>query len=75
MVAGTVVHFQRVMMMDFDQAAKAMRDEEMATEMEEASISPPTAACGSMGSAWRTGRASTVQRAVAIPRLPAIPSK
>jgi hypothetical protein len=28
-VAGAVAHFQRAMMMDIDQAAKAMRDEEM----------------------------------------------
>jgi hypothetical protein len=28
-VAGAVAHFQRAMMMDVDQAAKAMRDEEM----------------------------------------------
>jgi hypothetical protein len=30
-----VAHFQRAMMMDIDQAAKAMRDEEMAQEIED----------------------------------------
>jgi len=30
-----VAHFQRAMMMDVDQAAKAMRDEEMAAEIED----------------------------------------
>src|SRR5690348_14145685 len=35
MVAGTVAHFQRVMMMDVDQAAKAMRDEEIEAEIED----------------------------------------
>jgi hypothetical protein len=34
-VAGTVAHFQRAMMMDVDQAAKAMRDEEMMAEIED----------------------------------------
>jgi hypothetical protein len=34
-VAGAVAHFQRAMMMDVDQAAKAMRDEEMLTEIED----------------------------------------
>jgi hypothetical protein len=33
-VAGAVAHFQRAMMMDVDQAAKAMRDEEMLAEIE-----------------------------------------
>jgi hypothetical protein len=32
---GAVAHFQRAMMMDIDQAAKAMRDEEMLQEMED----------------------------------------
>jgi hypothetical protein len=32
-VAGTVAHFRRAMMMDIDQAAKAMRDEEMQAEI------------------------------------------
>ena len=43
-VAGAVAHFQRAMMMDVDQAAKAMRDEEMLAEIEDfskASISRP----------------------------------
>jgi hypothetical protein len=30
-----VAHFQRAMMMDVDQAAKAMRDEEMLAEIED----------------------------------------
>jgi len=34
-VAGAVAHFQRAMMMDVDQAAKAMRDEEMLEEIED----------------------------------------
>jgi hypothetical protein len=34
-VAGAVAHFQRAMMMDVDQAAKAMRDEEMNAEIED----------------------------------------
>jgi hypothetical protein len=34
-VAGPVAHFQRAMMMDIDQAAKAMRDEEMQAEIED----------------------------------------
>jgi hypothetical protein len=34
-VAGAVAHFQLAMMMDVDQAAKAMRDEEMAAEIED----------------------------------------
>jgi hypothetical protein len=34
-VAGAVAHFQRTMMMDVDQAAKAMRDEEMLAEIED----------------------------------------
>jgi len=33
--AGAVAHFQRAMMMDVDQAAKAMRDEEMLAEIED----------------------------------------
>ena len=32
---GAVAHFQRAMMMDVDQAAKAMRDEEMLAEIED----------------------------------------
>jgi hypothetical protein len=34
-VAVAVAHFQRAMMMDVDQAAKAMRDEEMLAEIED----------------------------------------
>ena len=34
-IAGAVAHFQRAMMMDVDQAAKAMRDEEMLAEIED----------------------------------------
>jgi hypothetical protein len=34
-VAGAVAHFQRAMMMDVDQAAKAMRDEETQAEIED----------------------------------------
>jgi hypothetical protein len=34
-VAGAVTHFQRAMMMDIDQAAKAMREEEMNAEIED----------------------------------------
>jgi hypothetical protein len=34
-VAGAVAHFQPAMMMDVDQAAKAMRDEEMLAEIED----------------------------------------
>jgi hypothetical protein len=34
-VAGTIAHFQRAMMMDVDQAAKAMRDEEMLAEIKD----------------------------------------
>jgi hypothetical protein len=34
-VAGALAHFQRAMMMDVDKAAKAMRDEEMAAEIED----------------------------------------
>jgi hypothetical protein len=34
-VAGAVADFQRAMMMDVDQAAKAMRDEEMLAEIED----------------------------------------
>ena len=34
-VAVAVAHFQRAMMMDIDQAAKAMRDEEMLAEIED----------------------------------------
>jgi hypothetical protein len=33
--AGAVTHFQRAMMMDVDQAAKAMRNEEMLAEIED----------------------------------------
>jgi hypothetical protein len=36
-VAGAVAHFQRAMMMDVDQAAKAMRDAEMEAEIEDSS--------------------------------------
>jgi hypothetical protein len=32
---GAVAHFQRAMMMDIDQAARAMRDEEMQAEIED----------------------------------------
>jgi hypothetical protein len=62
MVAGTVAHFQRAMVMDADQAAKATRDEEMAAEIEdllEGFISRPTAACGSMASGSLPGHPST----------------
>ncbi len=55
-LAGAVVPFQRAMMMDVDQAAKAMKEAEIEAEVEDfpkASISPPTAACGSIGSGWR----------------------
>jgi len=34
-VAGAVAHFQRAMMMDVDQAAKAMRDGETQAEIED----------------------------------------
>jgi hypothetical protein len=34
-VAGAVAHFQRAMMMDVDQATKAMRDEEIEAEIED----------------------------------------
>jgi len=34
-VSGAVAHFQRAMMMDVDQSAKAMRDEEMLAEIED----------------------------------------
>jgi hypothetical protein len=34
-VAGAVAHFQRAMMMHVNQAAKAMRDEEMLAEIED----------------------------------------
>ena len=34
-VAGAVAHFQRAMMMDVNQAAKAMRDEEALAEIED----------------------------------------
>jgi hypothetical protein len=34
-VAGAVAHFQRAMMMDVDQAAKAMREEEINAEIED----------------------------------------
>jgi hypothetical protein len=34
-VAGAVAHFQRAMMIDIDQAAKAMREEEMLAEIED----------------------------------------
>jgi hypothetical protein len=34
-VAGAVAHFQRAMMMDVDQAAKAMKDEELPAEIED----------------------------------------
>jgi len=34
-VVGAVAHFQRAMMMGVDQAAKAMRDEEMMAEIED----------------------------------------
>ena len=34
-VAGAVAHFQRAMMMDIDQAAKAMREEEMMVEIKD----------------------------------------
>ena len=34
-VAGAVAHFQRARMMDVDQAAKAMRDEEIQAEIED----------------------------------------
>jgi hypothetical protein len=46
-VAGAVAHFQRAMMMDVDQAAKAMRDAEIEAEIEDftrASISRPIVA-------------------------------
>jgi hypothetical protein len=33
--AGAVAHFQRAIMMDIDQAAKAVRDEEMNAEIED----------------------------------------
>jgi hypothetical protein len=48
-----VAHFQRAMMTDIDQAAKAMRDEEMLAEIEdfiEGFNQPPSAACGSTAS-------------------------
>ena len=34
-VAGAVAHFQRAMMMDVDQAAKAMKDAEIEAEIED----------------------------------------
>ena len=34
-VAGAVAHFQRAMMMDVDQSAKAMKDAEMEAEIED----------------------------------------
>jgi hypothetical protein len=34
-VAGALAHFRRALMMDVDQAAKAMRDEEMNAEIED----------------------------------------
>jgi hypothetical protein len=34
-LAGAVAHFQRAMMMDIDQAAQAMRHEEMQAEIED----------------------------------------
>jgi hypothetical protein len=34
-VTGAVAHFQRAMMMDVDQAAKAMRDAEIEAEIED----------------------------------------
>jgi hypothetical protein len=47
-VAGAVAHFQQAMMMEIDQAAKAMRDEEMLAEIEhfiEGFNQPPSAVC------------------------------
>jgi hypothetical protein len=65
-VAGAVADFQRAMMMDVDQAAKAMRDEEMEQEIKDsskASTSPRIAACGSMGSGSLPGRVLPGSRA------------
>jgi hypothetical protein len=56
------------MMMDIDQAAKAMRDEEMLQEIEdfiEGFNQPPSAACGSMGSGSLRGHPSTDGRGTA----------
>jgi hypothetical protein len=61
---GAVTHFQRAMMMDVDQAAKAMKEAEIEDEIEtslKASISPLTGVCGSMRSEWQPGTASTAR--------------
>jgi hypothetical protein len=61
-VTGAVAHSQRAMMIDDDQAAQATkggadrgRDRDFTSKT---SISPPTAACGSMESGWQPGAAS-----------------
>jgi hypothetical protein len=53
-----VAHFQRAMMMDIDQAAKDMRDDEMLEEIED--FLEGTGVRGSMGSGCRLGKASAV---------------
>jgi hypothetical protein len=63
-VAGAVAHFQRAMMIDIDQTAKAIargadagRDRGFSSK---ASTSPPTAACGSMSSGLLPGHPRSV---------------
>jgi hypothetical protein len=56
-----VAHFQRAVMMDVNQAAKVMQDEEMLVEIEDfiEGFNQPTYRCGSMASGCRSGLAST----------------
>jgi len=61
-VAGAVAHFQRAMMMDVDQAAKAMRDEEILAEIEdfiEGFNQPTYRGMRVKGSGWPRGQTST----------------
>src|SRR5580692_1770033 len=71
-VAGAVAHFQRAMMMDVNQAAKAMRDEEALAEIEDflRGLQPADlpAACGSTASGSLPGHPSMDGPGTAGPR-------
>jgi len=72
-VAGAVAHFQRAMMKDVDQAAKAMRDEEMLAEIEdfiEGFNQPTYRGMRIEGSGFRSGQASTAGAGCRLPSSP-----
>ena len=72
-IAGAVEHFQRAMMMDIDQAAKAMRDAEMEAEIEDFldGFSQPTwRGMRIDGGGCRSGQASTAGAGCSYRRRP-----